>query len=136
MRLDGGITSDREFCIGQQLSFMCSLALSAYEWILPPFLNGTVENGRVVINETGRIGEFTLSAKGTGFERTSSLNVSVFEELVGERVVTCREASAGPSSVNQSVTITVLSNYCYFICFILNFYITAQCCVIIIQELH
>ena len=38
-------TTDREFCIGDQLTFRCTLALSAYEWTVTGFLDGSMGNG-------------------------------------------------------------------------------------------
>jgi len=91
------------------LTFRCSLAESAYDWIVPSFLNGTLDNGRISVGKTESVGEFMLSASGDGANRMSTLQITVFEELAGERTFTCREA--GTSIGGQSVTITVLGVY-------------------------
>ena len=70
------------------------------------FLNGTIGNGRVLTGANEMDGEFMLSASGINNDRMSTLQVTVFEGLVGERTVTCREG--GTVTDGQSVTITVL----------------------------
>ena len=99
-------TTDREFCIGDQLTFRCTIAVSSYEWIVTGFLDGTVGNGRIIIGTNETVGEFMLSASGVDAARMSTLQVTVFEGLVGERTVTCRET--GTTTGGQSDTITVL----------------------------
>ncbi len=48
-----GVTpSQNIFCIGDMLVFTCTLAVSGYDWVVLPFLNGTVHNGRVLLNTT------------------------------------------------------------------------------------
>ena len=105
-------TRNRKFCIGEQLTFRSVLAESAYEWIFIGFLNGTAGNGLITTTAGGTsetIEEFMLFASGTvamGTDmRMSSLQVTVFEGLVGERNVTCREAFTTTNT--QSVSITV-----------------------------
>ena len=91
----GGVTiAVKEFCIGERLTFRCTSAESAYAWIVTGFLDGTNGNGLLTTTETGTsetVGEFMLSASGVDAARMSSLEVTVFEGLVGERTVTCRE---------------------------------------------
>ena len=53
------------------------------------------------------VGEFVISTSGIDSARMSSLQVTVFEGLVGERTVTCSEP--GTSTGGQTDTITVLS---------------------------
>ena len=81
-----------------------------YDWIVTGFLDGTVGNGRISIGNNETVGEFILSASGalTMYTdgRTSSLQVTSFEELVGEITLTFRETVS--ISNTQSVTITVL----------------------------
>jgi len=103
---DGIATTDREFCIGAQLTFRCTLSEGSYDWIIPSFLNGREGNGKVVIGNTESVGEFVLSASGIDDTRMSTLQVTVFELLVGERTVKCRET--GARSNTQVATITVL----------------------------
>ena len=107
----GVSTNDTEFCIGEWLTFRCSLREGSYDWIITDFLNGTVGNGRISTGNNIAVGEFMLSASGVqtldADTRTTSLQVTVFEGLVGERTVTCRET--GSISNTQSATITVLS---------------------------
>ena len=71
--------------------------------------NGRITNGN---NEAVR-GEFILSASGAdaiGVDtRMSTLQVTVFEGLVGERNITCGET--GRSSNTLSVTITVRGEF-------------------------
>ena len=99
-------TNERVFCIGDQLTFRCTSRESAYSWIVTGFLNGTIGNGRVLTGANETDGEFMLSASGINNDRMSTLQVTVFEGLVGERTVTCREG--GTTSGGQSDTITVL----------------------------
>ena len=108
---NGGIvTTNREFCIGANLTFKCSIAVGAYEWTVIGFLGGTERNGRVTIGETKTAGEFTLSAVGVATAnndtRRSLLKVTTFQRLVGERTVTCQEI--GNNFNTQKATITVL----------------------------
>ncbi len=79
--------------------------MSAYDWVVLPFLNGTVDNGRVLLNTTETIGKFTLSASGIRSGRNSSLKVTAFPGLDGANIL-CRES--GNSDVNQSVDISVI----------------------------
>ena len=103
----GGVTiNDREFCIGEQLTFRCTSRESAYSWIVTGFLDGNVGNGRVLTGANETDGEFMLSASGLNNDRMSTLQVTVFEGLVGERTVTCRES--GTTNNGQSAAITVL----------------------------
>ena len=106
MELYGRTTSDRQFCIGDQLTFRCTIARGSYDWIVTGFLDGIVGNGRITIGTNETVGEFMLSASGVDDARMSSLQVTVFEGLVGGRTVTCREA--GTTTGGQSVTIRVL----------------------------
>ena len=103
-------TNNTEFCIGEWLTFRCPLREGSYDWIITDFLDGTVGNGRVSTGNNMTVGEFMLSASGVQTldtdTRTSSLQVTVFEGLVGERTVTCGET--GSVSSTQSATITVL----------------------------
>ena len=66
--------------------------MSSYDWTVTGFLNGTMGIGRITIGTTETVGEFIFSASGFDAERMSTLQVTVFEGLVGERTVTCREA--------------------------------------------
>ena len=104
------MTTNREFCIGANLTFKCSIAKGAYDWTVIGFLGRTERNGRVSNGETKTAGEFTLSAVGfataNNDTRRSLLKVTTFQRLVGERTVTCQEIG---STINtQNVTITVL----------------------------
>jgi len=105
----GEVIREREFCIGAELTFTCSLAESAYDWIIPSFLNGTLENGRISVGSSETVGEFMLSASGDGATRMSTLQVTLFEGFVGNRDITCRET--GTTIGGQSATITVLGEY-------------------------
>ena len=98
-------TFDREFCIGEQLTFRCTLAESSYDWIITGFLNGTSGNGRVTNGNNEVDGEFMLSASGVNDGRMSTLQVTVFEGLIGERIVTCREASTTIGGQSDNITI-------------------------------
>ena len=62
-------TSDREFCIGEQLIFKCTMAVGSYEWTVTGFLDGTVGNGRISIGTTETVGEFMLSASGIDLQK-------------------------------------------------------------------
>ena len=103
-------TNNTEFCIGEWLTFRCPLREGSYDWILTYFLDGTVGNGRISTGNTFAAGEFMLSASGVEIldtdTRMSSLQVTVFEGLVGMRTVACRDT--GSISNTQSATITVL----------------------------
>ena len=106
----GVTTNNAEFCIGERLTFRCPLREGSNDWIITGFLNGTVGNGRISNGNNMAVGEFMLAASGAETMdtdiRTSTVQVTVFEGLVGERTVTCRETA---SIINtQSVTITVL----------------------------
>ena len=88
------------------MTFRCTITSSAYDWTVTGFLNGSVGNGRITAGTSGTVGEFMLSASRVDAARMSSLQVTVFEGLVGGRTVTCREA--GTTTGEQSDTITVL----------------------------
>jgi len=103
---DGVITSERQFCVGVQLTFTCTILRSTFDWIFPPFLNGTLRNGRVSLGNTETVGEFTLTASGFNDRRKSTLQVTLFKRLVGDTNVTCVET--GTTNNRQSATITVL----------------------------
>ncbi len=78
--------------------------MSGYDWVVLPFLNGTPGNGRVALDTTDTVGNFTVSASGIGPTRTSTLQVTAFPGLNGVNVL-CRD-SGDPGS-SQSVNITV-----------------------------
>ena len=108
---NGGIvTTNREFCIGANLTFKCTIAVGAHDWTVIGFLGGTERNGRVTNGVTKTAGEFTLSAFGIATvnndTRRSLLQVTIFERLVGKRTVTCQET--GNIFNTQKATITVL----------------------------
>ena len=103
------------FCIGEQLTFRCTLSVDSYDWVIPGFLDGTVGNGRITIGKTAdgnneAVGQFMLSTSGivaiVTDTRKSTLQVTVFEGLVGERNISC--GVTGSATNTQSVTITVL----------------------------
>ena len=106
----GVTTNNTEFCIGERLTFRCPLREGSYEWIFTDFLNGTVGYGRVTNGNSMAVGEFMVAASGAetmdADTRMSTLQVTVFEGLVGERTVTCGESAS--ISNTQSATITVL----------------------------
>ena len=52
-----------------------------------------------------------LSASGVNAARMSSLQVTVFEGLVGDKTITCRDA--GTTMGGQSVNISILSESFY-----------------------
>jgi len=102
-------TTDRQFYVtkvGTQLTFRCSIRSGLYGWTVPPFLDGTTGKGRVAVGESLINGEFKLLATGNGDSRRSALQVVLFEELQGERTVTCGEI--GNFVNNQAINITVL----------------------------
>ncbi len=106
-------SSQTQFCTGDELVFTCTLAVSGYDWVVLPFLNGTSNNGRIALDTTVTVGNFTVSASGTGPTRTSTLQVTAFPGLNGVNIL-CREAGGDPN-VNQSVDITVLGKNIRFI---------------------
>ena len=112
----GRATSGRELCIGANLTFRCSISVSSYAWTVTGFLDGYVGNGRITLGETLTVGEFTLSASGAvtanNDTRRSSLQVTTFEGLVGERTVTCIEP--GNPFNSQTATITVLGEFIHY----------------------
>ena len=104
---DGRTTTDTQFCIGEQLTFRCTISIGSYDWIVPPFLNGTTGFGRIPVGESRTDGQFTLSSSGSGNARMSSLQVTVFEGLVG--MFTCAET--GNVGNMQEAIITVLGEF-------------------------
>ncbi len=40
--------------------------MSGYDWVALPILDGSPGNGRVALDTTETVGNFTLSASGTG----------------------------------------------------------------------
>ncbi len=103
---NGVTTSQTQFCTGDELVFTCTLTESAYEWVVPQFLNGFAGNGRVTVPDTETVGNITLTATGTGSGRRSTLQVTAFPGLNGVNIL-CREFGGDPN-VNQNVNITVL----------------------------
>ena len=100
------MTANRELCIGEQLIFRCRITVGSYDWIVLPFLDGTNGNGRILVGESRTDGHITLSASGVGAARMSTLQVTLFEGLVGERNISCAET--GNRGNSEIVTITVL----------------------------
>ncbi len=99
------ITSQTQFCTGDELVFTCTLAVSGYDWVALPLLDGSsADNGRIALGDTETVGNFTLSASGTGSTRTSTLQVTAFPGLNGVNIL-CRDS--GDPGINQSVDITV-----------------------------
>ena len=84
--------------------------MGSYDWIAPPFLNGTTGLGRIPVGESRTDGQFTLSGSGDGTTRTSSLQVTVFEGLVGYTMFMCTE-TGNSGSTSQAATITVLGEF-------------------------
>jgi len=107
---DGAVTSDTEFCLGDLLTFTCTIPTGGIDWIVLPFLNGTLGKGRVSSGGNMTVGEFMLSASGVGEERTSTLQVTVFPGLAGNTTVTCREGGT-TTGRQQSANITVFGEY-------------------------
>ena len=101
---DGRTTTDREFCIGDQLTFRCTISVGSYDWIVPPFLNGTTGFGRIPTGEFRTDGQFTLSSSGDGDTRMSTLQITVSEGLVGMFI--CAE-TGNSGGTSQAATITV-----------------------------
>ncbi len=101
---NGVTTSGTHFCTKDELVFTCTLLVSGYDWVALPFLDGTPGNGRVSLGTTETVGNFTLSASGTGPTRTSTLQVTAFPGLNGVNVL-CRDS--GDPGYSQSVNITV-----------------------------
>jgi len=79
IELEGITTASTQFCIGDQLTFRCTLREGSYDWIFPPILDGTVGNGRITLGSTETVGEFSLSTSGADATRMSTLQVTVFE---------------------------------------------------------
>jgi len=88
------------------LSFTCPLATAGYDWTVPPFLNGTQNNGRVIVGEAYSVRGFKVAANGYADKRRSTLLFSASTELVGERTVKCEEPGALKNY--HYATITVL----------------------------
>ena len=107
-------TTDTEFCIGEQLTFRCTFAASSYEWTVTGFLDGSMGNGGIRSGENMTVEEFVISTGGANADRMSSLQVTVFQGLVGERTITCREP--GTTMGEQSDTITVLGESFHYTC--------------------
>ena len=106
----GGMTiADREFCIGEQLTFRCTIEVGSHDWIVLPFLNGTTGFGRIAVGDSRIDGQFFLSSSGTGDSRMSSLQVTVFKGLIGDTMFTCAET--GNRGYSQAATITVLGEF-------------------------
>ena len=103
--------SDREFCIGEQLTFWCTMAVGSYEWTVTCFLDGTVGNGRITIGTDKTVEEFMLSASGVDAARMSSLQVTVFKGLIGESAVSCRESGITTGGLSDNITILGKSFY-------------------------
>ena len=99
-------TTDREFCIGEELIFRCTLTERSYDWIVTSYLDRTSGNGRIEVGANETIGEFLLSASGTDFTRMSTAQITTFEGLVGQRNITCHET--GNIYSVQTAMITVL----------------------------
>ncbi len=109
---NGVTTSQTQFCTGDELVFTCTLAVSAYDWVALPFLDGTPSNGRVSLGINEIVGNFTLSASGVGSGRRSTLQVTAFPGLNGVKIL-CRESGGDPSYI-QNITISVLGkNYLF-----------------------
>jgi len=88
---DGMVTNERQFCIGFQLTFRCTLAESAYDWIVSPFMNGVLGNVAATGGgQTVTVGRFLLNGSGVDVGRMSTLQVTLFEGLVGNTTVSVR----------------------------------------------
>ena len=99
-------TTDTEFCIGEQLTFRCTFAASSYEWTVTGFLDGRMGNGAITSGWNMTVDEFVISTSGIDAARMTTVQVTVFDGLVGERTVTCREPCI--TTGGQSDTITLL----------------------------
>ncbi len=101
---NGVTTSQTQFCIGDELVFTCTLIVSAYDWVVVPFLDGSPDNGRIALDTTETFGNFTVSASGIGPTRTSTLQVTAFPGLNRVNIL-CRES--GDPGNSQSVNVRV-----------------------------
>ena len=105
----GRITEVRQFCRGEHLTFICSRVHAGYDWIVPPFLNGNLNRGRISIEEHQVIGIFNVSAAGTGSNRSTRLEFITSTEMVGVVNVTCAESAHHIN--NESMSFHVLGKY-------------------------
>jgi len=108
LTVDGVLSKETKFCVGNQLTFTCTTAEKGYgfQWILPPFLDGLKESG-TAIHSWGdySIGKFEILAK----EHYSQIILTAFEGIVGEeRTVTCRRFGA-KSNIAHYAYFTVIS---------------------------
>ena len=101
----GMTTNESEYCIGAQLTFRCTLAASSYDWVVTGFLDGSVGNGKITIETNETVGEFMLSASGIDDTRMTSLQITVFQGLVGVRTIKCRETGTTIGGVSDTITV-------------------------------
>jgi len=88
------------------LTFICSRIHARYDWIVPPFLNGNLKEGRISLGEHQTIGNFNVSDSGTGGRRRTMLEFITSFEMMGFVNVTCAEAAHYTN--NETVAFTVI----------------------------
>ena len=104
---NGEVTDNIRFCVGQNVTFVCTIPDSVYQWVVDsPYLND--ENGFIALNNsiTFKRGPFILSAEDSALGRISSLNVVVFETLGTS--IGCLGLESGRQ---QSIFIDVVGKY-------------------------
>jgi len=79
--LNGEVTSEIQFCLDDYLTLVCTLRANTYDWtiktfsIMPYYGSVSIGGSQTVDNN------FHITASGTGDERHSTLQVTLFERL-------------------------------------------------------
>ena len=109
VHVNGMSTNRTQFCIGEVLTFVCSLGnIRLFKWTVGSLISGTdrligVAGGGATTTSIFEI--FNITASSIGTNAISSLQVAAFPGLNGT-LVTC--ANPSDSTQNQSVTLIVL----------------------------
>jgi len=112
VRLNDEITSRREFCVGDQVTLVCSIDNTVtFQWLVPGLLesnNGAAVIGNPAITANTNGQAFTVGANGTAPNTTSTLMFTV-SNLLDEKSISC--GPAGSAATNSQV-ISVFGKCC------------------------
>ena len=105
LRVNGRPADTTEFCAGEVLLFVCTIQTSTFQWNAGSLITGdTVSLGTNGAPGIAISGKFTLTAKGIGSNRRSTLQVAAFSDLSGVNIA-CRDP--GNPDFVQTSTVAV-----------------------------
>jgi len=108
VRLNGEVTSRTEFCVGNDLTLVCSIDnIGVYQWTVPGLVeanDGTAIIGNAAVTRNPNGLTFTLEATRNNSTTMSTLMFTVSDLLDGKRI-TCGQAGANAALDSQDISV-------------------------------